>query len=167
MVLHRCPVLDSEIAAEYSLYQKILIKCLLGVRFIARYLWFSGEEARTLCALKRLLNIQYSLGGSHTNTKRILMHGMCRMENQRKEVHCITQRSPCQAVGFIWLFVPRAYTLSIIHSRCPKNACRISLRWVFPELSCLSQLRFSRGVPSFLPQTFIKGLGCGRHTVRG
>lgn len=63
VALLRSLVLDSEIAAEYSPHPGILTGCLLGVRFIARSLGFSGEE-RNLLAIKGLLEhmVQFESG---------------------------------------------------------------------------------------------------------
>lgn len=55
VVLHESPVLGSEIA-ECSLLQQILVECLLGVRYIARYfgIQWPGRQM-TPSALKELL----------------------------------------------------------------------------------------------------------------
>lgn len=78
MVLHRSPVLDSGIAAEYSPHPHMLTGCLIGVRFIAGSLGCSGED-RTFLAIKGSWSIWYSLGGAFpndTNTKEIQKNGI-------------------------------------------------------------------------------------------
>ena len=61
MVLCISPVLDSEIAAEYSARPQVLIRCLLGVRYIAESLGLSGED-RTLSAIKGLPEYMVQFG---------------------------------------------------------------------------------------------------------